>query len=106
MGSFSQRRDPLDMEETGKERMERRERGNIPARFGGTREQGVRNTMSTVAPVGTANSSMGSLRREGDPLDRMPVKRGEDDGPPPAPAGGGADQAQRERLAQMEKPTG
>jgi ubiquitin-like protein 5 len=62
------------MEETAKERMQRRERGEVPARFGGTRQQGVRNTMSQVAPTGTAPTGMGSLKRTYDPLDRMPVK--------------------------------
>ena len=76
LGSFSSRRDPLDepAEETAKERMQRRERGEVPARFGGTRQQGVRNTMSQVAPTGTAPTGMGSLKRTYDPLDRMPVK--------------------------------
>ncbi|ORY32869.1 hypothetical protein BCR39DRAFT_522205 [Naematelia encephala] len=82
MGSFSQRRDPLDeMPESAKERMERRDRGEVPARFGGTREHGVRNTMSSIAPQGTAAVGMGSLRRTNDPLDRMPVKGVEADGP-------------------------
>lgn len=63
--------------------------------------------MSTVAPVGTANSSMGSFRRGGDPLDRMPVKGGGgEEGGGGGGGGGGADRAQQERLAQMEKPTG
>lgn len=74
------------MEETAKERMQRREQGEVPARFGGTREQGVRNTMSTIAPQGTAN---GGARRGvgGDPLDRLPNKD--------------ADRMQQERLAAM-----
>lgn len=58
--------------------MERRDRGEVPARFGGTREQGVRNTMSSTAPSGAAPSGMGSFRRGDDPLDRMPVRGGED----------------------------
>ena len=84
--SSSHRRDPLDnmLEETAKERMERRDRGEVPARFGGTREHGVRNTMSTVAPSGTAPTGMGSLKRSVDPLERMPVK------------GGGGDEYRRE----------
>lgn len=79
MGSLSQRRDPLDQDgETARDRMERRERGEIPGRFGGTREHGVRNTMSSVAPsAGGAPSGMGSFRRGDDPLDRMPVRGGE-----------------------------
>jgi len=78
MGSFSQRRDPLEEMpgESAKDRMQRRDRGEVPARFGGTREQGVRNTMSSVAPQGTANTSMGSFKRASDPLDRMGVRRG------------------------------
>ena len=75
-GGPSARRDP-DEPETEKERMQRRERGEVPARFGGTRQQGVRNTMSAVAPTGTAAVGMGSLKRTIDPLDRMGV-RGEE----------------------------
>lgn len=60
-------------EETAKERAQRRERGEVPKRFGGSREQGVRNTMGNVAaPV--ANSSVGSFKRSGDPLDRLGVR--------------------------------
>jgi hypothetical protein len=76
MGSFSHRRDPLaldNIEESAKERMERRAMGEVPARFGGTREQGVRNTMSTIAP-----STGSATRGGGDPLDRMPAKGGVD----------------------------
>jgi len=76
MGSFSHRRDPLaldNIEESAKERMERRAMGEVPARFGGTREQGVRNTMSTIAPAGGS-----AMRGGGDPLDRMPAKGGAD----------------------------
>lgn len=79
MGSFSHRRDPLaldNIEESAKERMERRAMGEVPARFGGTREQGVRNTMSTIAPSGTSGSA---TRGGGDPLDRMPSKGGDGD---------------------------
>nr|ODO01222.1 ubiquitin-like protein 5 [Cryptococcus depauperatus CBS 7855] len=54
---------------SAKERAEARERGEVPKRFGGTREQGVRNTMGNVA-----SSSMGSFKRTGDPLDRYGVK--------------------------------
>jgi len=71
----------------------------------------VRNTMSTVAPSGTANASMGSFRRGGDPLDRMPVKgagaggEGGGDGLGGREGRGGerrdGDQAQKERLAAM-----
>ncbi|WWD17127.1 hypothetical protein CI109_101564 [Kwoniella shandongensis] len=72
VGSFSSRRDPLEEDQsTSKERAERRERGEVPARFGGTREQGVRNTMGTV---GGQAGSVGSLKRTGDPLDRMGVR--------------------------------
>jgi ubiquitin-like protein 5 len=80
VGSFSHRRDPLDdmQAESARDRMERRDRGEVPARFGGTREQGVRNTMSSTAPSGAAPSGMGSFRRGDDPLDRMPVRGGED----------------------------
>ncbi|WVF71337.1 ubiquitin-like protein 5 [Kwoniella sp. CBS 6097] len=74
LGSFSSRRDPLDADEpSAKERAERRERGEVPARFGGTREQGVRNTMGT-AGSGSMPSGMGSLGRKSDPLDRMGVR--------------------------------
>jgi ubiquitin-like protein 5 len=82
--------------------MERRERGEVPARFGGTREQGVRNTMSSIAPQGNAPAGAGAggsgggtghLRRGGDPLDRMPAK---------GPGGGGeADRMMQERVAAM-----
>lgn len=68
MGSFSHRRDPLD-EPTSKERAEARERGEVPKRFGGTREQGVRNTMGNVP-----SASVGSFKRGGDPLDRYGVR--------------------------------
>ena len=66
--------------------------------------------MSTVAPVGS--SSMGSLKRITDPLDRMRVKTGDErreDGPG---GKGGAesgvvrrngDQAREERVSAMEK---
>ena len=77
MGSFSHRRDPLaldNIEESAKERMERRAMGEVPARFGGTREQGVRNTMSTIAPATGGSATRGG----GDPLDRMPAKGGAD----------------------------
>ncbi|OCF41909.1 ubiquitin-like protein 5 [Kwoniella heveanensis CBS 569] len=77
LGSFSSRRDPLDADEpSARERAERRERGEVPARFGGTREQGVRNTMGTAVGGGVA-TGMGSLGRKSDPLDRMGV-RGDD----------------------------
>lgn len=109
------RRDVLDGEETSKDRMERRERGEVPARFGGTREQGVRNTMSSVGQ--SQGASVGSLKRTGDPLDRMPGVRG--GGSTAASGGGGgnggagpgrasgdtrasdADKRQQERLAAM-----
>ncbi|TYJ59039.1 ubiquitin-like protein 5 [Cryptococcus floricola] len=67
VGSFSSRRDPLD-EPSSKERAEARERGEVPKRFGGSREQGVRNTMGNVG------ASVGSFKRGGDPLDRYSVK--------------------------------
>ncbi|WWC89157.1 ubiquitin-like protein 5 [Kwoniella dendrophila CBS 6074] len=72
IGSLSNRRDPLagDDEPTAKERAERRERGEVPQRFGGTREQGVRNTMGNVG----TSTSLGSLGRKEDPLDRIGVK--------------------------------
>jgi ubiquitin-like protein 5 len=74
------------VEVSAKERMERRERGEVPARFGGTREQGVRNTMSTIAPA------MGGGGRGGvDPLDRMPARGG----------GGDGDRMMQERVAAM-----
>lgn len=103
MGSFSHRRDPLDvgMEESAKERMERRERGEVPARFGGTREQGVRNTMSSMAPQGTS-SGVGSFKRGGDPLDRMPNK----DGPGAAGGRGDGDRMMQERVAAMAREGG
>jgi hypothetical protein len=88
MGSFSHRRDPLaldNIEESAKERMERRAMGEVPARFGGTREQGVRNTMSTIAPAGGS-----ATRGGGDPLDRMPAK-----------GGGDGDRMMAERVAAM-----
>ena len=91
-------------EESAKERMERRDRGEVPARFGGSREQGVRNTMSSLAPQGTANTSMGSFRRTGDPLDRMSSKKGEDYGRPGGAPNG--DAAQAARLAAMSKAGG
>jgi ubiquitin-like protein 5 len=53
-------------EETAKERAQRRERGEVPRRFGGTRDQGVRNTMGNVQAA-----SMGSLKRT---VDRLGVK--------------------------------
>ena len=104
MGSFSSRRDPLDNmpEESARERMERRERGEVPARFGGTREHGVRNTMSTIAPGGTAPSGMGSFRKTGDPLDRMPVKGGAPEEPARA-EGSRGDRDRSERMAAMDK---
>jgi ubiquitin-like protein 5 len=81
--------------------MERRERGEVPARFGGTREQGVRNTMSSIAPQGNAPGGTGAgaggtghLRRGGDPLDRMPAKG-------PGGGGGEADRMMQERVAAM-----
>ncbi|WRT66540.1 ubiquitin-like protein 5 [Kwoniella shivajii] len=74
VGSFSSRRDPLDEEPTARERAERRERGEVPGRFGGTREQGVRNTMGNLGGGGDASTSLGSLGRKEDPLDRMGVK--------------------------------
>ena len=119
MGSFSKTRDPLEVE-TEKERMQRRERGEVPARFGGTREHGVRNTMSTVAPQGTAPTGMGSLKRTIDPLDRISAKKGEDykdDQPRYGPGGNGGgggsrdgferrdgDRQREERLKAMDKP--
>jgi ubiquitin-like protein 5 len=60
-------------EETAKERAQRRERGEVPKRFGGSREQGVRNTMGNVAAA-SVGASTGSLKRTGDPLDRMGVR--------------------------------
>ena len=88
-------------EESEKERLQRRERGEVPARFGGTREQGVRNTM-TMNPNVPAGG-VGSFKRSTDPLDRMPT-RGEGGG-----AGGGGDRPsgdkmREERMAQMGKP--
>ncbi|KAK1924095.1 ubiquitin-related domain-containing protein [Papiliotrema laurentii] len=114
VGSFSRQRDPLE-EETAKERMQRRDRGEVPARFGGTREHGVRNTMSTVAPVGTAPTGMGSFKRTNDPLDRMSAKRGEDYKDEPQRYGGNSsssgghdrrdgDRQREERLKAMDKP--
>lgn len=109
MGSFSSRRDPLayeEVEETEKERLQRRERGEVPARFGGTKEQGVRNTMSRVAPQGSAPSGMGSFRRAADPLDRIGSKGG--NGPAPGGPGGAGgldgDKMRQERVAAMDKP--
>lgn len=61
-------------EETAKERAQRRERGMVPKRFGGTREQGVRNTMGNVSGAIQTTGGMGSFKRTGDPLDRMGVK--------------------------------
>lgn len=110
MGSLSSRRDPLDeVEESEKERLQRRERGEVPARFGGTKEQGVRNTMSRNAPMGSAPSGMGSFRRGADPLDRIGSKGGSGDagyGQPPAQGQGRADgdRARQERVAAMDKP--
>lgn len=121
-GGSSSRRD-MDEPETEKERMQRRERGEVPARFGGTRQQGVRNTMSLVAPQGTAAVGMGSLKRTADPLDRMGV-RGEEKGEPGrnygremererererGSGGGGSDRqsgdkAREERMKAMDKP--
>jgi ubiquitin-like protein 5 len=79
------------VEESAKDRMQRREKGEVPARFGGTREQGVRNTMSTIAPSGSAPG--GAVRGGGDPLDRMPVKGGG--------GGGDGDRMMQERVAAM-----
>lgn len=95
--------------------MQRRDRGEVPARFGGTREHGVRNTMSTVAPVGTAPTGMGSFKRTNDPLDRMSAKRGEDYKDEPQRYGGNSsssgghdrrdgDRQREERLKAMDKP--
>ena len=108
MGSYSSRRDSLDAmpEESAKERMQRRERGEVPARFGGTREHGVRNTMSTVAPSGTAPSGMGSLKRSGDPLDRMPMRGAGGEPAPPSDNHGASSRGDRdrsERMAAMDK---
>ena len=106
MGSFSSRRDPLDEKESEKDRMQRRERGEVPARFGGTREHGVRNTMSTVAPSGTAPTGMGSFRRGHDPLDRMPVRGPGGEAAPPVEGRGGSSRGDRdrsERMAAMDK---
>ncbi|WOO81142.1 Ubiquitin-like protein 5 [Vanrija pseudolonga] len=62
----------VEEEETAKERAQRRERGEVPRRFGGSREQGVRNTMgNVVVPVASAP---GSFKRTGDPLDRLGVR--------------------------------
>ncbi|KAL1411454.1 ubiquitin-like modifier hub1 [Vanrija albida] len=62
----------VEEEETAKERAVRRERGEVPRRFGGSREQGVRNTMgNVVVPVASAP---GSFKRTGDPLDRLGVR--------------------------------
>ncbi|RSH83078.1 ubiquitin-like modifier hub1 [Apiotrichum porosum] len=61
-------------EESAKERAQRRERGEVPKRFGGSREQGVRNTMgNVVAPA--ANSAVGSFKRSHDPLDRLDQRK-------------------------------
>ena len=112
MGSFSSRRDLLDdvPSESARDRMERRDRGEVPARFGGTREHGVRNTMSTVAPSGTAPSGMGSFRRSDDPLDRIPLRgegRGDDRGSGDRRDGGDergrGDRDREERLKAMNK---
>ena len=89
--------------------MQRRERGEVPARFGGTREQGVRNTMSSVAPSGTAPTGMGSLRRGGDPLDRMPVRGGDEYNRQEERESGGRerrdmDKARERRMEAMDKP--
>ena len=112
LGSFSHRRDPLE-DESARERMERRDRGEVPARFGGTREQGVRNTMSAAAPQA---ASMGSLRRGVDPLDRMPIRRGDEvkedgrrdgmgmkGGNRDTEANRNGDKAREDRVAAMEK---
>lgn len=62
-------------EESAKERAQRRERGEVPRRFGGTRDQGVRNTMGNVAAASVGGGGgMGSLKRGGDPLDRLGVR--------------------------------
>lgn len=62
----------VEEEETAKDRAQRRERGEVPRRFGGSREQGVRNTMgNVVVPVASAP---GSFKRTGDPLDRLGVR--------------------------------
>lgn len=95
--------------ETEKERLQRRERGEVPARFGGTREQGVRNTltMNPNLPTGsTPSGSVGSFRRGQDPLDRMPQK-GTDGNMGSDPGQGeriSGDQAREQRMAAMGKP--
>ncbi|EJT45196.1 hypothetical protein A1Q1_06428 [Trichosporon asahii var. asahii CBS 2479] len=61
-------------EETAKERAQRRERGEVPRRFGGTREQGVRNTMGNVGGMLGPAAGVGSFKRTSDPLDRIGVK--------------------------------
>jgi ubiquitin-like protein 5 len=96
MGSLSAQKDPLEME-TEKERLQRRERGEVPARFGGTREQGVRNTMTMNPnlPAGGVTSAVGSLGRKNDPLDRMPGKGGDR---------ASGDKMRDERIAAMGKP--
>lgn len=108
MGSFSSRRDPLDEPtETEKERLQRRERGEVPARFGGTRDQGVRNTMALNAPTGSQVSGMGSFRRNADPLDRISGP-GRDSGGGGGGGGGGGnregDRMREERMKAMDKP--
>lgn len=100
MGSLSAQRDPLEVE-TEKERLQRREKGEVPARFGGTREQGVRNTM-TMNPnlsSGGMGTSVGSLGRKTDPLDRLPGGGNGNGGDR-----GGGDKAREERMASMGKP--
>ncbi|CAK9781099.1 ubiquitin-like protein [Cutaneotrichosporon oleaginosum] len=75
-------------EETAKERAQRRERGEVPRRFGGTRDQGVRNTMGNVQAA-----AMGSLKRTVDPLDRMGVKG----------SGGGSGRGERDRERERDR---
>lgn len=78
--------------------------------------------MSTVAPQGTAPTGMGSLKRSNDPLDRMPVRGGEEEGPRAYGGGSGGgggggydrreggyerrdgDRAREERMKAMDKP--
>lgn len=95
----SDQKDPLEIE-TEKERLQRREKGEVPARFGGTREQGVRNTMTMNPnlPVGGVSTSVGSLGRKIDPLDRMSSKSGGGGGDRP-----NGDRLRDERIAAMGK---
>jgi hypothetical protein len=96
VGSLSAQRDPLEVE-TEKERMQRKELGEVPARFGGTREQGVRNTMTLNPNLPSGGASVGSLGRKTDPLDRL-------SGSGKLNGGGNADKAREQRMAAMGQP--